>query len=451
MDGIIYYIKGYEFFLLPFYLIAILFLGFRVVKRYNYKGIIRTMFYAGLVAKLLGSIAFALMQQYIAGGGDSFIYFSVGLDIHRGVISDFPSGLRLFFIPAQDFGQYYEANFTNELNYGYVSAMRNLFTARISSVFSIFGLRGYLLTSLFFGLTAFTGMWRMFLLFIKLYPSLIKEIALCFLFMPSVIFWGSGVLKDSICLGALGWLFTSFYYFFIAGRRTRQHVLIMLISFYCLFNIKDYIAASMLMVFIVWIVIRILSTKKKSFVIGFVTLITLTVLVSIPAIISFANENLMQGFSDFINESQRLYEMFGSEKALMTNINITNPTIGEFAKNIPAALSNCLYRPFIWEASNIGMLLAGFENLYFLFFSVWLFFVRGPVKIIKRIFSSQVVAVNFVFTLIFAILIGFTCFNFGTIVRYRLPCIPFFVFTLVLLYKDKVIAKPVPTTLSGDA
>jgi hypothetical protein len=37
------------------------------------------------------------------------------------------------------------------------------------------------------------------------------------------------------------------------------------------------------------------------------------------------------------------------------------------------------------------------------------------------------------FSIIFAFAVGFTSFNFGALVRYKIPCIPFFVMALYML------------------
>ena len=44
----------------------------------------------------------------------------------------------------------------------------------------------------------------MFLTFYKKYPHLHFRIAIATMFIPSVIFWGSGILKDTIVLACLG-------------------------------------------------------------------------------------------------------------------------------------------------------------------------------------------------------------------------------------------------------
>jgi hypothetical protein len=56
------------------------------------------------------------------------------------------------------------------------------------------------------------------------------------------------------------------------------------------------------------------------------------------------------------------------------------------------------------------------------------------VVIFKKLFSSQLLTACFSFALLFAILIGFTCFNSGSMVRYKIPCLPFFCISIIISY-----------------
>ena len=47
----------------------------------------------------------------------------------------------------------------------------------------------------------FSGMWAMYMTFAKIRPQVYKELAMAVFFLPSVFFWGSGLLKDSFVWG----------------------------------------------------------------------------------------------------------------------------------------------------------------------------------------------------------------------------------------------------------
>jgi hypothetical protein len=62
-------------------------------------------------------------------------------------------------------------------------------------------------------------MWKLYQTFLKEFPDLKKEFAIACLFIPSCVFWGSGLMKDSFTLSAVGWFTYAFYHFFIKKQR----------------------------------------------------------------------------------------------------------------------------------------------------------------------------------------------------------------------------------------
>jgi hypothetical protein len=107
--------------------------------------------------------------------------------------------------------------------------------------------------ALFFATISFSGIWASYLTFLKVFPRLYREFATATLFIPSVIFWGSGIAKDSLAMGALGWLFYGFYTIAIEKRRIILNGLIIFIASYFIFTLKVYILLSFLPPALLWI------------------------------------------------------------------------------------------------------------------------------------------------------------------------------------------------------
>ncbi len=82
----------------------------------------------------------------------------------------------------------------------------------------LFCFNTYTVIGLFFALISFGGMWAMYITFLRIYPLAYKKLAIAVFFLPSVFFWGSGLMKDSLCIGALGWVFYGFYHVFIVRK-----------------------------------------------------------------------------------------------------------------------------------------------------------------------------------------------------------------------------------------
>jgi len=56
----------------------------------------------------------------------------------------------------------------------------------------------------------------------------------------------------------------------------------------------------------------------------------------------------------------------------------------------------------------------------------------GPIRLYALAISNPVITFTLVFSLIFAFGVGFTSYNFGALVRYKIPCMPFYLITLQL-------------------
>ena len=99
----------------------------------------------------------------------------------------------------------------------------------------------------------------------------------------------------------------------------------------------------------------------------------------------------------------------------------------------PQAVNVTLFRPYIWEAGNPVMFLAFLEASAFLYFSIILIFIR-PIWAYRKITANPYITFALVFSLIFAFGVGFTSYNFGALVRYKIPCLSFYAMVLAYLY-----------------
>jgi hypothetical protein len=66
--------------------------------------------------------------------------------------------------------------------------------------------------------------------------------------------------------------------------------------------------------------------------------------------------------------------------------------------------------------------------------SLWVVFRIGIGKSLKEVFGNEYVLMCITFTLVLAYIVGFTSFNFGALVRFKIPFLPFYGITLALLY-----------------
>jgi H+/gluconate symporter-like permease len=83
-----------------------------------------------------------------------------------------------------------------------------------------------------------------------------KKIAMATLFLPSILFWGVSLLKDPICVGAMGFFIYAAYNAFIKREKVFKSLISVYISGLLLIYFKPYILICLSAVFVLWIFFR---------------------------------------------------------------------------------------------------------------------------------------------------------------------------------------------------
>ncbi|MFD1872249.1 hypothetical protein [Hymenobacter bucti] len=394
----------------------------------------KQFFIPALTLKFVGAIGLGLVYQFYYGGGDTFNYL-----YHVKVIGDafshsFSLGMQLLLgnDHAQGALPYTARMFwhADSTEYRIVS---------LSAFLGLFCFNNYTAIALFFAVISFSGMWALYMTMAKIRPQVYKELGWTMFYVPSLFFWGSGVLKDSICIGALGWLFYGFYRGTIEKRSIGKSLLIGLLAAYTLFRIKVYILLCFLPAALLWVFNENSARIKNA------TLRTITkpLFFAVGGAIAFyAATNLTKDDDRFavdkIGERSKitadyLYETSVKQEGSGYYLGKQDGTISGMAKLAPQAVVVSLFRPFLWEARNPVMLLSAIEATFFLIFTLRIFWRTGIGVTLSLIGNTPVLLMNFIFVLIFAASVGITSSNFGTLVRYKIPLIPFYLGGLYIL------------------
>ncbi|MDO7874176.1 hypothetical protein Q5H93_05480 [Hymenobacter sp. ASUV-10] len=387
--------------------------------------------------KFLGAIAVGVIYQFYYRGGDTYNYFYHSSVIYDALTTDFGVGLKLIMTSGglmdPKLAPYYEQM------YWYQEGSQEYLISRISAVFGLFNYHTYTVIALMFAGVSFSGIWAFYITFVKLRPGMYKQLAIALFFVPSLFFWGSGLGKDSLCIGALGWVFYAFYRGAIQRRRMLQSAIIGVFAAYAIFLIKVYILLCFLPAALLW-VFNENSSRIKNSVIRWVSK---PLFFAVGGALAFyAATTLTKGDDHYdvekIGERSKItadyiYSVSVQQEGSGYKLGELDGTIGGMAKLAPMAIITSLYRPFLWEAKNPVMLLSALEAMYFLVFTLRIFFRVGFFKTLRFITTTPVLSLSFLFSLIFAASVGVSTSNFGTLVRYKIPLIPFYLSALYIL------------------
>ena len=104
---------------------------------------------------------------------------------------------------------------------------------------------------------------------------------------------------------------------------------------------------------------------------------------------------------------------------------------GSMLRLAPQAVNVSLYRPYIWEVNNPLMLLSGLESTILLIFTI-LILLRENFRVFRALSQPDIIF-SLVFSITFAFAVGVSTYNFGSLVRYKIPLLPFFALALILI------------------
>jgi hypothetical protein len=424
--------------LFPLFLI-ILSLFFRVIRKSYKDPLLRKYHRLGFWVKIIGCIVFCLYSVYLYPADSIGLYQEEGVNIYHLILKN-SSHLHWLFLQGKNFD---ESFLKNPHNSGYFRSEGNYMVVKLVALLSFLSGGRYVVTSLFFACIAFSGIWKLFLFFYEQYPGMHKKLAIAILLFPSVVFWSSGVLKDTLCIASLGWITYSLYEIFYRKKHLFKNSIILLIFGYMLAVLKVYILICYAPFFMLFITLKnIQSIKNKFFKYLLAPFLIASCLLVFAKILTSYNDELGSYAVDSVTSSiQHLNDAFKSmdgDESAESNFNLGVEFDGTFKgllKLAPAAIFTTFFRPFIWESHKISQLLASVESLLLLFLTLYVILKSGLFTSIKLVFSDPVIMYCFFFSIVFATFVGASTLNFGTLVRYKIPCLPFFVISLFLIYE----------------
>lgn len=423
----------------PIYFFIIMLIGLNLKNKMKDKDL-GNFFLKGLFLKLFGAFGISIIYFFYYGTGDTIFYFRRAKLIDSVLFSKVDVGLKLLFanpmmIDPQTF-QYFKAIRAWDAS--------TYLVVKLAAITNLFCFDSYLSNAFIFAALSFIGIWRLYKMLLEIFPEKKQILAWSFLFIPSVFFWGSGILKDNVACGFLGIFITSFYYLFIVRRQLFKNLVLLLVSTYVIGIIKSYILLAAIPAMFVWLYLNFRGEIKSSVLKALATPILLvfifgagygTLQIAGSSFNKFSIDNAQEKAEDMQRwHTYRVEVLKGGDGSSYNLGKVDFTPIGILTK-IPAAINVALFRPYLWEAGNIVVLLSAIESSIFLIITIrflFLFAINMSAGF-NYLSKNPIIYFMFVFSFIFAFSVGFTSFNFGALSRYRIPLLPFYVSAILLV------------------
>ncbi|MDR0801728.1 hypothetical protein [Fluviicola sp.] len=380
--------------------------------------------------KIAMGFAMAYVYIYNYGGGDTTAYWQ-GANTLNNLFYESPANYlkELFTTPVKGYTPYYYNSSTGIPPIWIYDEPNSWFVCKLSSIFSFFSFHSYLTLNLFYSVITSIVSWKFFLFLNSFLNIKTRHIAIAVLFIPTVGFWCTGIMKDSVTYSSL--LVVVMGLFKILHRQySFRSIAATLTGLLFIYLTRSFILLPIAVPFFIIIIFRL--NHDKPLISRILTRIS-GILIALSSIVFFmSNGSLFGEFSsDNLTETANTIYLDFQNNAGYTgkryDLGISEVNSTTMVTVIPAAILTTIYRPFIWEADNALMLINGLESSIFLLLSFTILRRRRIAFLPKNNAQTRdFIIFCLLFVLILAYFVGLTSGLFGVLSRLKAPVLPFF-------------------------
>jgi hypothetical protein len=285
-------------------------------------------------------------------------------------------------------------------------------------------------------------------------PAFRLPAAIAALFVPSFVFWSSGLIKEAIAVAGFGWSLLGLHLWVREGRAALGWAA-MVGGAIPIVLIKPYILLPLALAGASWYYWA--RSLKRGRVRIRPAYFAVAAVLGVGCIVLLGHYFPAYAVEDFAARTSDLrYDRFrgGSDFALSGEMPTT--LVGQLVY-APAALLTSLFRPALFEVHNLLMLANAVETTVFTLLFARILFTRNLGNVRRQIADNPLLVFCVVFVVAFGIAVGLASNNLGTLSRYRSPLLPFLVILLLVLDKPRCARSPasglrgVPETALGSA
>lgn len=426
-----------DFIVTPIYLVM-LYLFLFVINGTIRNPILRQYFLPAFTFKVIGALALGLIYQFYYGGGDTFNYYRDCSQMWNIFVESPIIWLQMLFTEAGNYD-------VNPILY---NALRRVYffqdptsylMIQFGTVISIFTFNTYSTMAISYALLSFSGAWALFQTLNRMYPYLHKQFAIALLFLPSIFFWSSGFMKDTLTFGALGWLFYGLYGVFFKRESFFFNIIIIAISIYVIRSIKVYILLSFLPAFFLWLFLHYRNAIGSQAIRLFITPILLAIFIplGLNSIQLITAEDERYQLDNLVTTTQVSAEWIKytgqQDQGSVYDLGEFDGSLGNLFLKFPQAVWLCLFRPYVWEARNPVMLLSALEATFFLLLTFYVLFTSSLLKLLQTLRQHPFVVFCLAFSISFGFGVAIATYNFGSLARYKIPLLPFYLSAIFVL------------------
>jgi hypothetical protein len=378
------------------------------------------LFWFALLFKMAMAVSLGLVYLYYYTANDTWLFFKDATTLADYARNDFSSYLK--FLWSNDQSSVIEISNMQE---------RSLFLVKIISFFSIISNNNYWITAIYFSLISFIASWNLFRVIVKNFDNSQSAAALAFLFFPSIIFWSSGLVKETLALAGIYFISLVFIKIVKTDKIFWWEWVLTVLAFYSAWNLKYYWTALFMAVVITsvlfFFLLKRIKLLSKYRLLGWGVIFLL-----LSSVVSLSHPNFyLSRFLNVLITNHNDFLKISKPDGIIHYYNLTASWWSVFI-NSPWAFFSGLFRPVVWEASGLTSLLASIENLVMVVL-VFACFFRKWIKKDSLLLISTLVYIS-----LLCVFLALSTPNLGTLSRYRIGFLPFFIF--IISYRNPLLS-----------
>lgn len=307
---------------------------------------------------------------------------------------------------------------------------------RLNAVLRLFSFGEYHVHTVFACFLSTTGLVALFRTLAPMVRGMERGLMLGVFLWPSMLFWSSGVLKESLLIFGLG-LFLLGAIGLPAGQHRGRAILATLIGLSIMLVVKFYVLFCLIpgLLALVW--------HRRS---GGNALLKSLVVHAVAVIAIFFSGVIVPGYDVLELLTLKQHDFIGMATAVNSGSFVAlpqlEPNLWSFIRGAPHALYMTFLSPFTSFGNGALGIVAALENALLLLLPFIALRYRKPWKEMDR--ASMFFALSFI--LFLAVLIGLTVPVIGALVRYRIPLLPFISLAMLLIIDARRLPRWFTTT-----
>jgi hypothetical protein len=386
----------------------------------------RRILWAALACHLLASWVIVEMTTQYYGGGDLLGYHFVGVEAAE--------------LLSADFGRWAAPLLRYTLGQKVIVPLSTVHVGNTTA--STAGLYGWVMwmtqtrsiyaLAIISSFLALYGQWKVFLVLKRRFPEVSTTLlAVCVLFVPSTTYWASGPTKEAFAVFGLGLLIAAVDLIDLRKSRLKTSVFL-IVGAVSVGLSKPYLLLPLAVaVWVYWYLSAAIRRDGRFRVRGprllaAATLAIVSIVLLGEVFPRFAYNQVATGFAGL--------QVYGGRGG--SGYFIGDPSARTMVQQLvfaPIGLVFVFLRPTLFEIRNAVMALSAIETAICVLLVLRLVVRAGFSRPLRWVIRDPNLAAACVFILMFAVSIGLSTTNFGTLSRYRAPMMPFYATVLLVL------------------